>query len=166
MGLGLDLQGGASLIYQADTSGVWPDDRAAAVEGVRDVIERRVNATGVSEPSVRTAKVGEDFRINVELPGITDVNAAIAMIGQTPTLEFKEENTTPPRDLTEEELKELEEYNAGTKKRAEEALKRVTAGEDFETVARELSEDELSKNNGGEMKYFFKREAGPARHFG
>ena len=160
--LGLDLQGGASLIYQADTSGVWPDDRAAAVEGVRDVIERRVNATGVGEPSVRTAKVGGDFRINVELPGITDTNKAIAMIGQTPTLEFKEENTTPPRDLIEEELKELEEYNADAKKRAEDALKRVTAGEDFETVARELSEDELSKNNGGYMNYLAKGTADPA----
>ena len=48
--LGLDLQGGVSLVYQADLSTVT--DKAAAMSGLRDVIERRVNMFGVSEPVV------------------------------------------------------------------------------------------------------------------
>ncbi|MBU0596720.1 protein translocase subunit SecD [Patescibacteria group bacterium] len=159
--LGLDLQGGAHLIYQADTNDIEAGDRAAAVEGVRDVIERRVNATGVGEPSVRTAKVGEDFRINVELPGITDINEAIKMIGQTPTLEFKEENTVPARDLTEEEELAMEEYNKDAKERADVILKRIKDGEDFETLAKEVSEDDLTKNNGGYLNFISRATADP-----
>lgn len=86
--LGLDLQGGVSLIYQADLSTVA--DKTAAMSGLRDVIERRVNMFGVSEPVVQI--VGTD-RLSVELPGVTDVQQAIQMIGQTPYLEFDEERT-------------------------------------------------------------------------
>jgi len=60
--LGLDLQGGAHLVYQADTSGLTGDEKGPSVEGVRDVIERRINGIGVSEPVVQTTKVGEDYR--------------------------------------------------------------------------------------------------------
>jgi len=84
--LGLDLQGGASLVYQADLSTVT--DKSAAMSGLRDVIERRVNMFGVSEPVVEIQ--GTD-RLLVELPGVTDVQQAIQMIGQTPYLEFDEE---------------------------------------------------------------------------
>lgn len=151
--LGLDLRGGAHLIYEADTTNILEQDRAASVEGVRDVIERRVNALGIGEPNVQTAKYGETYRILIELPGVTDIAAAIAMIGETPTLEFKEENTDPPRTLTTEEEKELKEDNADAKKRANAILKRLKAGESFETVAKELSEDPLSKNNGGYLGF-------------
>lgn len=147
--LGLDLQGGAHLIYEADTDAIDPPERAAAVEGVRDVIERRVNGIGVGEPNVQTAKVGNTYRVLVELPGITDVNAAISMIGETPILEFREENTIPPRELTEEEQAQIDEYNADAKKRATEVLARITAGETFEDVARSASEDSQSSVNGG-----------------
>lgn len=82
--LGLDLLGGTHLVYQADLSKVG--DRAAALEGVRDVVERRVNLFGVSEPVVQVS--GQD-RLIVELAGITDVNQAIKLIGETPLLEFK-----------------------------------------------------------------------------
>ncbi len=84
--LGLDLQGGVSLVYQADLSTVT--DKSAAMSGLRDVIERRVNMFGVSEPVVQIQ--GTD-RLTVELPGVTDVQQAIQMIGQTPYLEFDEE---------------------------------------------------------------------------
>ncbi|MFA6096983.1 MAG: protein translocase subunit SecD [Candidatus Paceibacterota bacterium] len=86
--LGLDLQGGTHLEYQADLSQVKELDKRAAMEGVRDVIERRVNAFGVSEPLVQISK---NDRLVVELAGIKDVNQAIKMIGETPLLEFKEE---------------------------------------------------------------------------
>lgn len=86
--LGLDLLGGAHLLYEADLAKVESADRAVAMEGVRDVIERRVNFFGVSEPLVQ---VSGDNRLIIELAGISDINQAIKMIGETPFLEFKEE---------------------------------------------------------------------------
>ena len=65
--LGLDLQGGAHLVYEADTSGVDVLDRDSTIEGVRNVIERRVNAFGVAEPLVQTNKSGDTYRVIVEL---------------------------------------------------------------------------------------------------
>jgi len=91
--LGLDLQGGTHLVYQADTSEIPSDQKESSVEGVRDVIERRVNVFGVSEPVVQTNKIGEKWRVIVELPGVKDVNEAIKMIGETPLLEFKEQKS-------------------------------------------------------------------------
>lgn len=155
--LGLDLQGGAYLVYDTDTRHVPAGDRAEAVEGVRDVIERRVTGLGVGEPNVQTSRVGDAHRIVVELPGVTDVKRAIDMIGATPILEFKEENKEPPRDLTPEENKQMDEYNADAKKRANAALARVQKGESFEAVAREVSEDTATKNNGGYLKFLSER---------
>jgi protein-export membrane protein SecD len=86
--LGLDLLGGTHLLYQADLSKVASADRGDAMQGVRDVIERRVNFFGVAEPLVQIS--GQD-RLVIELAGIKDVNTAIQMIGETPSLEFKEE---------------------------------------------------------------------------
>ena len=152
--LGLDLQGGAHLIYQADVKDIAGSERGAAVEGVRDVIERRVNGLGVSEPSIQTAKIGDDYRILVELPGVTDVNQAIAMIGETPILEFREENKEPARALTPEEQKELDDYNAEAKKRAEEALNKIKKeGLDFVSAVKQYSEDAPSKNNDGYLGF-------------
>ena len=91
--LGLDVSGGTSLIYQADMAGVDAKDRQAAMEGLKDVIERRVNYFGVQEPRVEIAKSGDQWRLIVELAGIKDINTAIEMIGQTPFLEFKEQRS-------------------------------------------------------------------------
>lgn len=91
--LGLDLQGGSHLVYQADFTDIKEQDRADALNSIRDTIERRVNSFGVSEPLVQVT--GND-RIIVELPGIKDVNEAINQIGQTPYLEFRTENPNPP----------------------------------------------------------------------
>lgn len=91
--LGLDLAGGTELIYRADTSGVGTDVQGA-LNSLREVIERRVNLFGVAEPLVQleqssaVAGAVED-RLIVELPGVTDVDAAIAAIGETPLLEFR-----------------------------------------------------------------------------
>lgn len=89
---GLDLVGGTELVYKADTSKVSsPSD---AMESLKGVIERRVNIFGVSEPIVQTESAGiisgnADNRLIVELPGVTDLNKAIATIGSTPLLEFR-----------------------------------------------------------------------------
>lgn len=90
--LGLDLQGGAHLVYSADISTIAAADRADAMESVRDVIERRVNAFGVSEPLVQVNKSANgEYRIIAELAGIKDIKEAIKTIGDTPILEFKEQ---------------------------------------------------------------------------
>ncbi len=87
--LGLDLLGGAHLLYQADFSGMDASvDKSSAMQGVRDVVERRVNFFGVAEPIVQIS--GSD-RLIVEIAGVKDVNEAIKLIGETPFLEFKEQ---------------------------------------------------------------------------
>lgn len=89
--LGLDLQGGTHLIYEADLSNIEKKDYSSSMEGLRDVIERRVNLFGVREPIVQTQEAAGHHRLIVELAGIKDPAEAIEMIGKTPYLEFREE---------------------------------------------------------------------------
>lgn len=89
---GLDLVGGTELIYSADTSKVL--DRTEAMDSLKEVIERRVNLFGVSEPLVQTEHAGfisgsHLDRLIVELPGVSDVELAKKLIGETPVLEFR-----------------------------------------------------------------------------
>jgi protein-export membrane protein SecD len=88
--LGLDLQGGTHLIYEADLSNIEKDDYSSSMQGLRDVIERRVNLFGVQEPVVQTQEAGGHYRLIVELAGVKDPNQAIKEIGKTPFLEFRE----------------------------------------------------------------------------
>jgi preprotein translocase subunit SecD len=94
--LGLDLNGGTELVYKADLSKSTstPAEITSSMNVLRDVIERRVNVFGVSEPVVRVERVGftgaeSEQQLIVELPGVTDIDKAVAMIGSTPTLEFR-----------------------------------------------------------------------------
>lgn len=91
--LGLDLAGGTLLTYRADVSDIASADVDDAMSSLREVIERRVNVFGVSEPLVQTERAsiagGSEERLIVELPGITDVDAAVKALGETPVLEFK-----------------------------------------------------------------------------
>lgn len=93
--LGLDLSGGSHLVYKADVSALGGGQVSESMEALRDVIERRVNLFGVSEPVVQVQEggfaLGGDEKLIVDLPGVTDVEKAIAMIGQTPLLQFKTE---------------------------------------------------------------------------
>jgi protein-export membrane protein SecD len=89
--LGLDLQGGLRVEYQAKQVG----DKAPRPEDLeveRQIIERRVNATGVSEPVITTQ--GAD-RIVVELPGVSDPNAIRKLVGTTGRLDFVPLGSTP-----------------------------------------------------------------------
>lgn len=88
--LGLDLSGGTHLGLEADMTGVAEADRQNALESAKEVIERRVNFFGVSEPLVQSARSGDAYRVIVELPGVTNVEQATSMIGQTAKLEFRE----------------------------------------------------------------------------
>ncbi|MFA5932428.1 MAG: protein translocase subunit SecD [Candidatus Paceibacterota bacterium] len=93
--LGLDLSGGTHLIYKADTSAVPAAQVGDSMAALRDIIERRINLFGVSEPVVQVQHggfvSGGGEQLIVDLPGVTDVKQAIDMIGQTPLLEFKTE---------------------------------------------------------------------------
>jgi preprotein translocase subunit SecD len=89
---GLDLVGGTELVYRADTLNV--EDVRGAMNTLKEVIERRVNIFGVSEPLIQTESAGlvsgnSDERLIIGLPGVTDIDKAIELIGQTPVLEFR-----------------------------------------------------------------------------
>lgn len=92
---GLDLVGGSHLVYEADTSSLAPEEVDEAMQALRDVIERRVNLFGVSEPIVQVEHASvlstseNPNRLIVELPGVTNLDEAKALIGKTPLLEFK-----------------------------------------------------------------------------
>ncbi len=94
--LGLDLNGGTELVYKADLTKATstPTEITSSMNTLRDVIERRVNTFGVSEPVVRVERIGftgseSEQQLIVELPGVTDIDKAVAMIGATPTLDFR-----------------------------------------------------------------------------
>ncbi len=101
--LGLDLEGGLRVEYQAlPVDGQAPD--AGAMSVIRDIVERRVNTTGVSEPVVLTQ--GSD-RVVVELPGVSDPEAIRRLVGQTGRLDFVPLGTT---QMTEGQTIDLEEF--------------------------------------------------------
>lgn len=97
--LGLDLAGGTELVYKADMSQTASSERSEALSALQGVIERRVNLFGVAEPLVQTEEasalsgITED-RLIVDLPGVTDIKAAVAALGETPTLDFRLATTT------------------------------------------------------------------------
>jgi preprotein translocase subunit SecD len=88
--LGLDLVGGSHLVYEVDVAAIGFADVDSVINGLRDVIERRVNLFGVSEPNVVSSQSGDSYRLIVELAGIKDTAAAIQQIGTTPFLMFAE----------------------------------------------------------------------------
>ncbi|OGG72273.1 protein-export membrane protein SecD [Candidatus Kaiserbacteria bacterium RIFCSPLOWO2_02_FULL_56_11] len=92
--LGLDLAGGTELIYRADMSQTASEEQDDALTALRDVIDRRVNLFGVAEPIVQTQEASTalgttEDRLIVDLPGVTDIQAAVDALGETPVLEFK-----------------------------------------------------------------------------
>lgn len=112
--LGLDLQGGIHLVYEADLANIEKDRHSSVMDGLKDIIERRVNMFGVTEPVIQVQESGGHYRLVVELAGIKDVNQAIEMIGKTPHLEFKKQR---PEDHTQQildKIKEVEELGAQT----------------------------------------------------
>jgi preprotein translocase subunit SecD len=99
--LGLDLAGGSYLVYQADVSNVTPGTENEIMDGVKGVIEKRINALGVTEPVVEVQKQEGEYSIAIQLPGIADVEKAKKMVGLFTVLEFREQdaggNWTPAK---------------------------------------------------------------------
>ena len=107
--LGLDLQGGSHLVYQANLFSE-PDDEsmtgerippnADQMDALKRTIERRLNSSGLGEPILQV--LGED-RLLVQIPGVSDPDSAKALIGETAQLEFKHRTRNVPRPLEFEE---------------------------------------------------------------
>ncbi len=121
--LGLDLSGGTHLVYNADVSEVNEGEVSQAMSSLKDVIERRINVFGVSEPLIQVEQIGlgegARHKLIVELPGVTDVNQALALIDKTPILEFKLEKKDRLSDEVvtaqiEEALKEAQINSTST----------------------------------------------------
>jgi preprotein translocase subunit SecD len=89
--LGLDLKGGSHLVYSIDLSKKDPaQSNADVIDGVKQKIERRVNAYGVTEPIVQSINNERGSFVLVQLPGVTDIDQALKLIGQTAELDFRE----------------------------------------------------------------------------
>lgn len=114
MHLGLDLQGGVQLIYEIETDKLSDTTPQQAQEETVDLISRRINGLGVSEPQIQSTKIQDKFGIIVELPGVKDNNIAKSSIGKTAQLKFFEvqgEDQLIETDLTGADVKRA---SAGT----------------------------------------------------
>ncbi|MGA9946016.1 MAG: protein translocase subunit SecD [Candidatus Cybelea sp.] len=84
--LGLDLQGGARLLLQLSPTASVPQITPQVQAQTREVIDRRINGLGVTEPSI--SNVGSD-RILVELPNVKDPDQAEKLLKEAAVLEYK-----------------------------------------------------------------------------
>lgn len=134
LNLGLDLKGGTQLDYKIDLAKVVEEDRTQLVEGVKEVIRRRVDGLGVAEPNIYVSNVADEYHVVVELAGISDIETAKSVVGKTIQLEFKEEN---PDKNDAEKLKWANDL-------AKTFYGKLTSGGDFKT----LGETEQSENSG------------------
>lgn len=86
---GLDLQGGVRLTLEADMTKISEEDRDKALDAAKEIVERRVDFLGVSEPRITSIKSGGSYRIEVEIPGIDNMKSAVDAVGRTAQLTFK-----------------------------------------------------------------------------
>ncbi|MFA5855425.1 MAG: protein translocase subunit SecF [Candidatus Gracilibacteria bacterium] len=147
--LGLDLKGGTQLDYSIDLNKVAEADQQQIVDGVKEVIRKRVDSLGVSEPNIYTSNIANEYHIIVELAGVTDMEEAKALVGKTIQLEFKELNPNP--DSTEQV--------AWAKESADAFLEKVNSGEDFSVLAEteqkaNPSKIVFSKNENQELSFY------------
>ncbi|MBD2611463.1 MAG: protein translocase subunit SecD [Nostoc sp. ZfuVER08] len=131
--LGLDLQGGSQLTIQVKPSAEIPQITERELEGVKKVVEGRINGLGVSEPIIQT--VGTD-KVLVQLPGVNDPEQAERVLGGTAQLEFR---TQKPN--TETQLLAFQTSRAELKVKQEELRK----GNDKAAITK--NQEDLKKNN-------------------
>jgi len=171
--LGLDLQGGSQLDYKIDLRKVPEKERKNIVEGVKEVITKRVDGLGVAEPNIYTSEVAGETHITVELANngqisqddvdkylhgkkkiteLTDdekkkiaLEKAKETVGKTIQLEFKEQKDTVDTNVSEE-----------VKTKAQNALDRIVKNkENFNIVGREEEQAYPGKVTYKEEDYTF-----------
>jgi preprotein translocase subunit SecD len=98
---GLDIKGGLQVTLSADMKDIAPADRPTALESAKNVIGRRIDLYGVSESGIKTAVSGDDYRIILELPGVSDPQQALDLIGQTAEMVFALPVYTPGKTASE-----------------------------------------------------------------
>ena len=98
---GLDIKGGLQVVLKANMDTIEEDDRPPALESLKNVIGRRVDLFGVSESTLKTSVSGNDYRLIIELPGVSDTQAALDLIGTTAKLEFALPVISEPLSATE-----------------------------------------------------------------
>ena len=104
LSLGLDLQGGSHLVYQAEPTSDEGRAESQAPDAddmlsLQRIIERRVNSSGLGEPIIQI--LGDD-RLLIQLPGVREPARAKSIIGETAQLEFKHRQLGIPRNLATE----------------------------------------------------------------
>ena len=143
---GLDLAGGSQLDYKIDMRGIAAKDRDSVINGVMNVIEKRVNKLGAKEPNIYRSDVAGEAHVIVELAGISDLDEAKATVGKVVQLEFKEQlATVDPNTKTK------------VKAEADETLKSLLngTGSSFAVIGQELA---LETGKKYETKEQFKSE--------
>ena len=88
--LGLDLAGGVQLTLSADMTNIEERDRDSALESAKNIVENRINLLGVSEPVVQSAKTQDQYRLIVEIAGISDIDQAVSTVKKTAHLDFRQ----------------------------------------------------------------------------
>ncbi len=98
---GLDIKGGVQVTLSADMSSIPDSQKAVAMDSLKEVVGRRVDLFGVSESSVKTLINGKDYRVILELPGVSDSQQALSLIGQTAQMDFAFPEYKPGKTATE-----------------------------------------------------------------
>jgi preprotein translocase subunit SecD len=136
--LGLDLQGGLEVVYTARTADGNPPTKAQLEQTV-GILDRRVNGLGVTESQIQTQGADE---ISIALPGVTDADRALAVIGKTAQLEFfkddAESRPVGPVESREAALKELRRQ--GISREEIEQLRAEGTSGDYSLVVRPADE--------------------------
>lgn len=154
--MGLDIQGGMQVVLSADMSGIPEADRQAALESAREVVSRRVDLFGIAEPSIITSRVGNEYRLLVDLPGIEDPNQALQLLGTTAQLDFRLQNKEqPPVDATESATMFLNQFSPTglTGKELKRAIVQFDQNTAEPTIALEFNEEgrdlfaDITQNN-------------------
>ncbi|SCZ78361.1 protein translocase subunit SecD [Acidaminobacter hydrogenoformans] len=100
--LGLDIEGGVAIVYEAKTD-LTGEALSAAINQSIGILSKRVDSLGLTEPKI--SRQGEN-QIRIEMPGVTDATEAIESIGKTAKLEFVlvDKNSIAQEGMTGEEF--------------------------------------------------------------
>ncbi len=108
---GLDIQGGMQLVLRAQMEKIPEADRKLALDSVKEIIARRVDLFGVSEPVIQTSQSNNESRIIVELAGVQNPDQALQLLGTTAELDFRLMNSSPSAEATRSAQAFLDQFS-------------------------------------------------------